>query len=304
MYDDGYCGSCGHRQPEPRDHVEVVDGPVVAVSDRGQRHHHNEDAVAVASLDDGTAILVVCDGVSSTPGSADVSTVAATAMVDALSAAFVGSETPPEKGAVPDEALLSAVDASRLEAETATMAMDIDELNPPSTTLVAAVARRTDGRVAVSVVWLGDSRAYWLDGSEAELLTADHEINGALTRWVGIDAMSHQPETAHHLFDPAEGPKLDPAERPKLIVCSDGMWRYFSPDLGEPAVELVSMLEADGLQGLELVRAMVDRANELGGHDNISVAYWPAGSSDESETTSVDPTSERSDDDPPKEPMT
>lgn len=278
---DGYCHSCGHRQPEPRDHVELADGSIVAVSDRGQRHHHNEDAVAVATTDDGTVILVVCDGVSSTPGSAEISAVAATAAAEALAGSVI-DDSPSDGAAASDETLRAAVASAQSESGAASLDMEIDELNPPSSTLVAAVARANGRNVAVSVVWLGDSRAYWIDAGDARLLTVDHEVEGALTRWVGIDASNHVPQTVHHEFE-----VTDEAD---LVVCSDGMWRYFDPDLGQPAADLLARLKADDLTGLDLVRALVDYANEQGGHDNISVAHW-----------APDRTDDRADDDPSKE---
>ena len=278
---DGYCHSCGHGQPKPRDHVEVVDGPVSAVSDRGLRHHHNEDAVAVVQVDDDTAVLVVCDGVSSTPGSAEISALAATTTAESLGAA-AAEGGPPEGMAVSTEALEAAVRSPQVETGTASLEMEIDEFNPPSTTLVAAVARRRGGSVMVSVVWLGDSRVYWIDGDGAHLLTVDHEIDGALTRWVGVDASHHLPQTAHHEF-PLGGDA-------DLVVCSDGLWRYFAPELGEPADELLARLRGDGLDGVDLVRAMVDHANERGGHDNISVAHWAPGSPDQIAGTTVEAT--------------
>lgn len=66
---DGYCENCGHAQPRERDHMEQELGSVAAVSDRGLRHHRNEDAFAVSStaLPDGSpaVVAIVCDGVSS-----------------------------------------------------------------------------------------------------------------------------------------------------------------------------------------------------------------------------------------------
>src|SRR3954447_25709015 len=63
---DGYCENCGHAQPRERDHMEQESGPVAAVSDRGLRHHRNEDAFAIGhtTLPDGSpaALAVVCDG--------------------------------------------------------------------------------------------------------------------------------------------------------------------------------------------------------------------------------------------------
>ncbi len=62
---DGYCEECGLLAGRPRDHTEA-DGDVVAaaVSDRGRRHHRNEDAMWLAVGAD-AADVVVCDGVSS-----------------------------------------------------------------------------------------------------------------------------------------------------------------------------------------------------------------------------------------------
>ncbi len=294
MEPDGYCHSCGHRQPGPRDRVELTDGSVVAISDRGQRHHHNEDAVAIADVGGDAAVLVVCDGVSSTPGSAEISSIAAEAAAAVLVDAAADT-APPDGMAVSDDALERAAEAAQVEAGAASLAMEIDELNPPSTTLVAVAARALGESVAVSVVWLGDSRAYWLSGHGAHLLTVDHEVDGALTRWVGIDAASHAPQTSHRAFPAGEGGDL--------IVCTDGMWRYFAPDTGEPAPTLVNRLSEDGLTDLDLARAMVDFANEQGGHDNISVAYWSPGSrSTPARSTVEDPAT--ADSDPPKDSVT
>jgi len=41
---DGYCESCGRKARSGRDHQEVDLGIVAGVTDRGLRHHRNEDA--------------------------------------------------------------------------------------------------------------------------------------------------------------------------------------------------------------------------------------------------------------------
>jgi serine/threonine protein phosphatase PrpC len=67
-YEDGYCSTCGAPAVSERDHWSERPAPwVAAVSDRGLRHHRNEDAMAVsATAETGSrAVLVVCDGVSS-----------------------------------------------------------------------------------------------------------------------------------------------------------------------------------------------------------------------------------------------
>ncbi|NTW42368.1 MAG: hypothetical protein HGA44_21255 [Cellulomonadaceae bacterium] len=76
---DGYCTQCGAKAPRPRDHmVEAPQAWVGGVSDRGVRHHRNEDAMSTAAdvVPGDRAVLVVCDGVSSSQDS-DVASLAA-----------------------------------------------------------------------------------------------------------------------------------------------------------------------------------------------------------------------------------
>ena len=237
---DGYCMSCGHKQPAPRDHVELVAGPAIAISDRGLRHRHNEDAVAMGELDLDGIVLVVCDGVSSTPGSAEASMAAAEVARDLLverlgpgegsgaGSASVEAATALGRPAT-DEVLEAATDVA--QAAAAAVAAP-DDGRPsalaPSSTFVAAVARPHGVGVELSVVWLGDSRAYWLDDEQATQLTKDHQIEGSLTKWLGADAVGIAPGVAHFTFD---GPGL-------LLVCSDGLWRY-----AEPSSELSGLVQ-------------------------------------------------------------
>src|SRR4029078_170018 len=76
--------------PSSRDHAEVDLGPAAGVSDRGLRHHRNEDAMALAAeqAPDGPAVVaVVCDGVSSSARPATESQGAAQAGLPILVAA-------------------------------------------------------------------------------------------------------------------------------------------------------------------------------------------------------------------------
>ena len=84
---DGYCEQCGSPAPRYRDHwAERPADWVAAVCDRGIRHVHNEDGLALAARQEagGFAALVVCDGVSSSSGSDVASLAAARAARDAL----------------------------------------------------------------------------------------------------------------------------------------------------------------------------------------------------------------------------
>src|SRR5262249_57402383 len=84
---DGYCESCGHKLPSSRDHTELDLGMLAGVTDRGLRHHRNEDAMALATAELASgpaAVAVVCDGVSSSQRPDEASLAAAQAAVRVL----------------------------------------------------------------------------------------------------------------------------------------------------------------------------------------------------------------------------
>ena len=67
-----------------------------------------------------------------------------------------------------------------------------------STTIVAAVAEPGPTDVRISVAWMGDSRAYWVEPDAATVLTEDHEIGGRLLRWIGADGDGQPAEVVQH----------------------------------------------------------------------------------------------------------
>jgi serine/threonine protein phosphatase PrpC len=266
---EGYCESCGRKVPSGRDHSELDLGPAAGVTDRGLRHARNEDAMGLAAADapgGPVAIAVVCDGVSTSPRPDDASLAAARASVRALLTSL-------RRGDHPADASLAAVKSAHQALTTIGSAR-----SAPSTTYVSAVV----GRDAVTVCWLGDSRAYWLstgadvarlstDDSLAEELVARGEMGEAealasphahvITRWLGADLAEPEPHVVR--FEPP-GPGV-------VLVCSDGLWNY------QP--------QAAGLAGLALPAALTDplgAAAELvkfaltaGGMDNITVVLVP-----------------------------
>lgn len=158
---DGYCETCGLRQPAERDHVEVElpapggngAGPVIAAgaSDRGRRYSRNEDAFAVAAHSSGVA-AVVCDGVGSSQRPEDASQAAAETGAAELVALL-------DSGAAPEDATREAA----LRAAEAVAALSTSPGDAPSCTYVSAVTR---GPV-ITVGWIGDSRVYWLSADGA-----------------------------------------------------------------------------------------------------------------------------------------
>lgn len=259
----GYCSSCGVRQPGEHDHAVTDLGWLAAVTDKGARRAANEDAFAIVEAA-GAAVLVVCDGVGSTDSPAAAARAGATAAAESLAERLAAGDSP-----TTIDMNEAAMAAQRAVVATAESTPASPGQLPPSATFVAAVARAKGETAGVSglVGWLGDSRAYWI-GADALRLTqdhvwdgpADHEENGSITRWLGSDAADVTPSTID--FD-TEGDGL-------LVVCSDGLWRY----LDDPAdmAATVNRLRTEAPSTAALAKALVDFANERGGHDNITVA--------------------------------
>lgn len=279
--DDGYCEHCGHAQPRQRDHQEQELAGAAAVTDRGLRHHRNEDAFTVAAvrLPDGTPAVaaVVCDGVSTAHRPDDASAAASAAGRDALLAAL-------ERGTAAEDAMRGAL-MSAFDAVTALAAEDAPQEGPlrhnaPACTCVSAVVA---GPV-FTVGWIGDSRAYWIPDdrtlpparlteddswaarmvsaglmSEAEAY-ADHRAH-AITGWLGADAVEVDPHVA--AFQP-EGPGV-------VVVCTDGLWNY-----AESADEMAQAVPPDArTRPLHSARTLLGVALDGGGHDNVTVAVLP-----------------------------
>ncbi|MET8297451.1 protein phosphatase 2C domain-containing protein [Streptomyces sp. NPDC005180] len=273
---DGYCEHCGHAQPRERDHLEEELCSVAAVSDRGLRHHRNEDSFAVAAtaLPDGSAatVAIVCDGVSSASRPDDASAAAAGAASEVLLDAL-------PRGAHPAEAMHEAILAAGA-AVSALAPQPPGAQNAPACTLVGAVV--SSGLLTVG--WVGDSRAYWVPDDRAALprrLTEDDswaaqmvaaglmgeaeayaDIRAhAITGWLGADAYDLDPHTA----------SFRPDHPGVVVVCTDGLWNY-----AESATDLARLLPADAAERpLHCAQVLVGHALDGGGHDNITVAVVP-----------------------------
>jgi serine/threonine protein phosphatase PrpC len=272
---DGYCQTCGAKAPTPREHFEQSPADWVGgVCDRGLAHHRNEDAMALWVADPGerSAVLVVCDGVSTSLDS-DVAALAAAERARDLLAA----NRPAGLGTAESHA--AAVAATLVEAAAAANAAVLehtapDSPNAASCTFSAAVLHEDHLHWAN----LGDSRTYWI-GAHPQQLSVDDSMAQEListgvpraeaeagrfahtiTRWLGRDAEDVVPGVGI----------LPLTEDGWLLVCSDGLWNYAS----EPAALAAQVAAAcePGEEPVLVARRLVAWANSQGGRDNITVA--------------------------------
>ncbi|HWU07441.1 MAG TPA: PP2C family serine/threonine-protein phosphatase, partial [Streptomyces sp.] len=281
---DGYCENCGHAQPRERDHMEQELGAVAAVSDRGLRHHRNEDSFAVSctALPDGSpaVVAIVCDGVSSASRPDEASAAAASAANESLLESLPRGTHPQQ---AMHEAILAASEAVDALAQDPGQALEHDQhrhRNAPACTLVGAI---TAGGLLV-VGWVGDSRVYWVpedraappvrlteDDSWAAQMVAAGLMNEAeayaderahaITGWLGADAYELEPHTA----------VFKPDRSGLVVVCTDGLWNY-----AEAAEEMAAAVPAEACERpLHGARVLVGHALDGGGHDNVTVALLP-----------------------------
>jgi len=250
-----------------RDRVEIDAGHVAGVSDRGRVRARNDDALFVSAPGDDVAVIVVCDGVGSTPDGGIAAQVAADAAGKCLNEA---AQSYSER--------LSAATARAIEtaarAVTELSSAATRETPSPASTYASVVWR--SGEIAVG--WVGDSRAYWLGPESPRLLTVDDtwatfqsragrltsaEIaaypgSKAITDWLGADA----PDRVPHVTT------MRPQPGARIVVCSDGLWRYL------PRItDLVSAVADGGKRAaaLRLSRSLTSYAIAAGGHDNVTV---------------------------------
>ncbi|MEU7582210.1 protein phosphatase 2C domain-containing protein [Streptomyces sp. NPDC041068] len=279
---DGYCENCGHAQPRERDHMEQELDAVAAVSDRGLRHHRNEDAFAIsaAALPDGSpaVVAIVCDGVSSATRPDEASLAASRAANESLQGSLPRGTHPQQ---AMHDAILSAADAvNALAAEPASAREHSPHQNAPACTLVGTVV--AGGLLVVG--WVGDSRAYWVpddrsgptvrlteDDSWAAQMVAAGLMNEAeayaderahaITGWLGADAYELEPHTA----------SFKPDRAGVVVVCTDGLWNY-----AEAVEEMADAVPADAAdRPLHSAQVLVGHALDGGGHDNVTVAVVP-----------------------------
>jgi len=270
------------------DHTELDLGTLAGVTDRGIRHRRNEDAMALATteLDSGpAAVAVVCDGVSSSRRPDEASLAAAQAAVEVLLAGLRTGEEEMETSRNAISAAQGAVAALTADGGGADGGDGGDgggasAQDPPSATFVSAMMTGE----AVTLCWLGDSRAYWLGdapGPAAKRLTTDDSLAGEMvaaglvseeealalpqahvvTGWVGADSGGTTPHVAR--FD-VPGPGV-------LLLCSDGLWNY-QPEAGKLAELALPRALTDPLGAAQ---ALVKFAIDAGGVDNVTVVLAP-----------------------------
>ncbi|MDY0087561.1 MAG: Stp1/IreP family PP2C-type Ser/Thr phosphatase [Coriobacteriia bacterium] len=220
------------------------------LTDIGRVRTHNEDSVLLEP-----PLFVVADGLGGHEAGEVASSIAVASLLDAAPARADSKAL----GRAVREANRAVIMAAREGRGREGM----------GTTLTAAVVEG----LRITVAHVGDSRAYLLHGDVLERVTRDHSMvadmiaQGTLTeeearvhpnRSVITRALGTDPNMYADIYE------IDASPGDRLLLCSDGLTGMLTDE------QIAEMLGEYGDPELA-ARALVDAANDAGGHDNISV---------------------------------
>lgn len=244
-------------------------------TDVGQVRDHNEDAVLVKEVgqgsiagDDFRGLYIVSDGMGGAEAGEVASQIAIQTVARHVEAAWAETEAEGEaETATWEGCLREAVEAAN--ARIVQYGKDHPESAGLGATIVAVLIQA--GQLALA--WVGDSRVYLLENGILHQLSHDHSL---VARLVEIGQLTEEEALTHEhrnvlirSLGSKENVKVDTLSRPlkrgiRLLLCSDGLTSHVL----DPAItDIVSRHRTPHEAALELTVA----ANTAGGSDNTSV---------------------------------
>ena len=235
---------------------------VTGKTDIGKFRKENQDRFRLSMLSDDSAFAVVCDGMGGAASGGLASDISANAVYERIQLSFRSDMEPKSIKSL----LLSSISAAN------TLVYNKSKASPENegmgTTCVCAVIH--NGLCCIASV--GDSRAYILNESGIKQIKSDHtmveylhskglidesemkvhRMKNVITRAVGVD------ETVE-----ADYFELDVHPGEYILICTDGLTNYVSDEVIFGTVYHQPLEQA--------ATELVERANSLGGKDNITV---------------------------------
>lgn len=244
------------------------------LTDRGRVRPTNQDIYQIEAREENdTALLVVCDGMGGANAGNVASRFAAQSFVEYARGMLDRELDAAKRQALLTHALVQANDT------VFSLAGRQPEFRGMGTTLVAALVQGDQ----VTVLNVGDSRAYLFDGLRLHQLTEDHSYVEEMRRQGRIteaDARTHpqknlitravgvEPDVDGDLFEA----RLAPGEM--LLLCSDGLTGMVEDEKIAQTLKDAKTLALAG-------DALLTLALEGGGRDNITVALFTRGAEEE-----------------------
>jgi PPM family protein phosphatase len=250
-------------------------------TDVGRMREHNEDAFVVADLTRGNATLqpevrshaigdrgslfMVADGMGGAAAGEIASAMAIEAVLREVSEALAGAEAPTEDTFATGIKRATAA----ANAEIHSFALEHPEFRGMGTTAtVAGVLGDT-----VYLAQVGDSRAYLVRGGVAAQITKDQSLMQKLVEAGELTPEEAEQSERRNIILQALGPepniKVDlTAQQLRrgdvLVLCSDGL-------SGQVRTEDIARVVTDEPDLMAVCKRLIDKANDAGGPDNITV---------------------------------
>lgn len=225
-------------------------------SDTGMIRQENQDAFGECALKGGARLAVVCDGMGGEAGGKE----AAEICVSTFLSAYAGEKVP-TKGAL-EKTLARANEKILARAKAA-------GYTRMGTTVALALALPD----TITLLWVGDSRAYLYRDGTLTRLTRDHSYVQELVDRGTLTEREARTHYHRNLITRAVGTaaKAEPdlktlpwSEGDILLLCSDGLFGMLED---KEIAEILAENDSAALSVHELICA----ANSHGGEDNITV---------------------------------
>lgn len=237
-------------------------------TDKGRTRASNQDAFAAVEFSSETAFFLVCDGMGGANGGEKASRVAIDAAVKSVSediSAILADESIDKCKYMPKILTYAAEEANLAVYDCAT---EEPELTGMGTTFVGAIISGD----TMYVVNVGDSRLYLVTDDEVKQITRDHSYVQYLVDMGVMTSEQAQTSSKKNIITKAVGTSdqvnpdtftvsLDGVRY--VLLCSDGLTNMVSK------AEMLSILSGEG-ELASMAEALVARANENGGKDNIT----------------------------------
>lgn len=230
-------------------------------TDRGRVRTDNQDACFAGETENGAVLAVVCDGMGGANAGSLASTLAVKHITDYVNRSCPNEITAEEAEAVLRNAFLSA------NITIYDKALENPELKGMGTTAAAVL---TCGGSAV-IANVGDSRVYLLNDGIHQL-TRDHSVVQSLIESGKITPEAARVHPRKNVITRAVGAEEELAvdstvipfnEGETLLLCSDGLTNFLEDG------EIYDVFAKNDIS--VVAERLVERANENGGGDNITV---------------------------------
>lgn len=229
-------------------------------TDKGKLRSNNEDAFFVMKND---GIFIIADGV----GGTNSGEIASHTAVNEVAQYFEDKPLKTDDETEICTELLTAV--KRANFRVYDMSQRYPTNRGMATTIVIACVRKTD----VYICNVGDSRAYIFDGIDMTQISEDHTYVNELVKAGAISRDEAKKHTDKNMITKAVGAEqdVDPDffhttlnQDESLLLCTDGLY-------GEVSETEMAAIFLEEEEMSDVSEDLVEKANENGGHDNITV---------------------------------